>query len=296
MTGKDMAGAVIAAIGRALAPVLRSVGSLGDRLASLEKRVSELPAPEKGETGERGERGERGEKGEKGDPGEPGPKGQDGAPGIPGEKGATGERGEVGDTGRDGRDGQPGERGERGPKGDTGMAGEKGASGEPGADGLSPTPEAVAKAMEPLFSTWALEFERRAQEHFQRAIDRMPAPKDGKDGANGKDGKDALELKHFSASLDGRILRLSLKNDEREETADIPLPIVIDREVYRDSETYAQGDGVTYAGSYWIARKDAPEGKPGTSSDWRLAVKKGRDGRDGRDGIDKTVPVKVTPK
>jgi hypothetical protein len=58
---------------------------------------------------------------------------------------------------------------------------------------------------------------------------------------------------------------------------------------------YRKGDGVTWGGSFWIAQKDAPEGRPGLSDDWRLAVKKGRDGRDGRDGIDKTLAVKVSP-
>lgn len=46
--------------------------------------------------------------------------------------------------------------------------------------------------------------------------------------------------------------------------------------------SYEQGDGVTFAGSFWIAQKDTSS-KPGESSDWRLAVKRGQDGRDGRD-------------
>jgi hypothetical protein len=58
--------------------------------------------------------------------------------------------------------------------------------------------------------------------------------------------------------------------------------VVLDRGVFREAHAYEHGDGVTFGGSYWIAQKDAPEGKPGTSPDWRLAVKKGRDGADAR--------------
>jgi hypothetical protein len=62
------------------------------------------------------------------------------------------------------------------------------------------------------------------------------------------------------------------------------VPTVIDRGVHRDSEQYKAGDGVTSGGSFWIAQKDDPPGKPGEAdSGWRLAVKKGRDGKDGGD-------------
>lgn len=54
----------------------------------------------------------------------------------------------------------------------------------------------------------------------------------------------------------------------------------LDKGVYREGEAYERGDGVTFGGSWWLAQVDAPATKPGTSADWRLAVKKGRDGRD----------------
>lgn len=63
------------------------------------------------------------------------------------------------------------------------------------------------------------------------------------------------------------------------------MPMVIDRGVYDHSKTYELNDGVTYAGAFWIAVKDAPEGAPGTSKDFRLAVKRGRDYKE---------PVKVS--
>lgn len=76
---------------------------------------------------------------------------------------------------------------------------------------------------------------------------------------------------------------------------EVAVPMVIDRGVYRADGEYRAGDGVTWAGSYWIAKDDTPQGKPGEpgSDGWRLAVKRGRDGKDGRNGIDKTAPVRV---
>ncbi len=59
---------------------------------------------------------------------------------------------------------------------------------------------------------------------------------------------------------------------------DFLIPIVIDRGVFKEGQAYAKNDGITFAGSFWIAQKDAPQGKPGDgNSDYRLAVKRGRD-------------------
>lgn len=59
----------------------------------------------------------------------------------------------------------------------------------------------------------------------------------------------------------------------------VHLPIVVDKGAHSLEVAYLKGDGVSYSGSFWIAQKDNPEGRPGTNSDWRLAVKKGRDVR-----------------
>jgi len=55
------------------------------------------------------------------------------------------------------------------------------------------------------------------------------------------------------------------------------MPVVVDKGVYKKDSGYQKGDGVTSGGNFWIAQKDNPEGAPGTTPDWRLAVKKGRD-------------------
>lgn len=142
-----------------------------------------------------------------------------------------------------------------------------------GKDGVSPDPADVAKAMEPLFAKWELDFERRAYNVLDRAVERMPKP---------KDGKDALEVKDFDIVLgdDMRTLTVSLKAGEQVVQKSIKIPAIIDRGVHSDEKEYSHGDGVTYAGSFWICQKDRPQGKPSSSEDWRLAVKKGRDGKE----------------
>lgn len=69
-------------------------------------------------------------------------------------------------------------------------------------------------------------------------------------------------------------------------------PMVIDRGTFKDGAGYKKFDGVTFGGSFWIAQKDAPEGKPGGSDDFRLSVKRGRDGRE-TVKIEHSKPVKV---
>jgi hypothetical protein len=59
----------------------------------------------------------------------------------------------------------------------------------------------------------------------------------------------------------------------------IKVAALVDRGVFRADEGYEAGDGVTWGGSFFIAQKDAPLGKPGEPGcdGWRLAVKRGRD-------------------
>lgn len=59
----------------------------------------------------------------------------------------------------------------------------------------------------------------------------------------------------------------------------IKVAALVDKGVFRAEEAYEAGDGVTWGGSFFIAQKDAPIGKPGEPgcNGWRLAVKRGRD-------------------
>lgn len=305
-------------IGKALQPLTERLVTLEARVPERGEKGEPGErglAGEPGLPGSKGDAGERGEKGLPGDRGEMGEPGAAGERGLPGEKGEAGERGapgERGEKGEKGDAGPPGERGEPGPpgesiKGDRGEDGKSvtaedvlpalkaelektiaalpvptnGRDGINGKDGKSITAEDIRGMFEAEQAKWALEFERRAHDQLQRAIDRMPAPKDGIDGKDGRDGFgfDGLDVIH-----DGeRDFTLRFTQGERAKEFKFTVPAVLERGVHRTGEQYRKGDGVTYQGSYWIALKDTT-GKPGDSPDWRLSVKKGRDGKDGVKG------------
>jgi len=139
------------------------------------------------------------------------------------------------------------------------------------ADGKSVTVEDVAPLFELAFSKWALDFERRAADTLQRAAERIPVPKDGLDG---------MSIEDLAVEHDGEGgVTLKFARGELSREFKLQLPRFKDCGVFREGR-YTKGDGVTWGGSFFIAQKDGPAGKPGESDDWRLAVKRGRDGRD----------------
>lgn len=148
-----------------------------------------------------------------------------------------------------------------------------------------PTVEEVGATFERRFSDLALSWERQARDTFDKAADRMPVP---------KDGRDALALESFDMAIgeDGRTVSVKLQAGDTLIEKSVKIPAIIDRGVYSGEKSYEQGDGTTYGGCYWIAQKDSPEGVPGSSADWRLAVKKGRDGKDLRDNASRHDPSK----
>ncbi|EMI4494997.1 hypothetical protein V6599_003948 [Pseudomonas aeruginosa] len=148
-----------------------------------------------------------------------------------------------------------------------------------------PTIDEVAATFERRFSDLTLSWERQQREAIDKALDKMPAP---------KDGRDALPVESFDMVLgeDGRTVTVKLQAGDTVIEKSVKVPAIIDRGVFSAEKSYEQGDGTTYGGCYWIAQKDAPEGVPGGSSDWRLAVKKGRDGKDLRDSASKHDPRK----
>lgn len=103
--------------------------------------------------------------------------------------------------------------------------------------------------------------------------------KDGKDGEPGKDGKDGFGFDNLDLAVEDTGVKLRFMRGEH--AKEFLLPIVMDQGVYKAGNVYRKGNGVTWAGSFWIAQKDTDE-KPGDGDSWRLAVKKGRDGRDGK--------------
>jgi hypothetical protein len=106
-------------------------------------------------------------------------------------------------------------------------------------------------------------------------LERMP-------GEKGEIGEPGFSLDDFTFEYDGhRTLTMKFERGDLVKTKEFKMPVMIDTGVYRDTGSYEKGDGVTWAGSYWVAQKDNPAKKPGEEdSGWRLVVKKGRDGKD----------------
>lgn len=149
----------------------------------------------------------------------------------------------------------------------------------------APSVDEVAATFERRFSDLTLSWERQARDTFEKAADRMPEP---------KDGRDAFPLESFDLILgdDGRTVTVKMQAGETIVEKSVKIPAVIDRGVFKPG-SYEKGDGVSYGGSFWIAKCDEPKGVPGSGeTDWRCAVKKGRDGKDLRDSASKHDPSK----
>lgn len=154
----------------------------------------------------------------------------------------------------------PAERGDKGDKGDPGEKGDKGDPGVPGRDGRDGLPGV----------------------HGEPGKDGAP----GKDGTDGRDGADGMGFDNLTVEHDGeKCFTFKLSQGDRVKEFKFTLPIMIYRGVFQETDSYTKGDTTTFGGSMWVALNDAPEGKPGLSKDWQLAVKKGRDGNDGKPGI-----------
>lgn len=241
--------------------VARSVNGLALRLTALEQHIKEIPAGLPGEkglpgaTGQRGPQGEKGETGERGPQGEPGANGQDGRAGEPGPVGTPGERGEPGQPGKDGAQGLNGK------------------DGVPGRDALELDilPAIDERKMYPrgIYAThcgglWRTHKTSNGMDGWECIVQ----------GING------IEFKQ----IDARNFEVNVQMSVATRTFKFAVPSVLERGVFKTGESYAQGDGVTFAGAYWIAQRDTTD-RPGEGNDsWRLAVKSGRNGKDGDRG------------
>ena len=150
-----------------------------------------------------------------------------------------------------------------------GEKGDPGGDGKDGAPGKDVTINDIKTVMDNQIAVWALEFERRAADVLQKAVNSLPKPKDGVDGI----GFDDLEV----VQLSGKQLQIIFKRGDQKKEFTVNMPIVVDTGVYNSIKTYTKGDGVTYGGSFWIAQVNNPGQGPGKGAEWRLAVKKGKD-------------------
>lgn len=269
--GNEIVGAVKDHVASVLGPILR-------RLDELEKRQ-----PLQGERGKDGADGKDGRDGADGKDGRDGVDGKDGkdAPEVTEEQIAeavarylTSNPPPAGKDGRDGKDGKDGRDGVDGKPGEKGADGRDGADGKDGSNGRDGV--GVAGAVIDRSGNLVLTLTDGSTRDLGVVIGKDGQPgKDGKDGAPGRDGVgfDDLDLVE---SDEGVLLRFT----RGDQVKSFRLPIVVDRGVWREGQ-YRKGDGVTWAGSFWIAQEDTTE-KPDTGKGWRLAVKKGRDGKDAK--------------
>lgn len=144
-----------------------------------------------------------------------------------------------------GRDGAPGPQGEPGPAGPQGERGEPGPAGDAGPVG--------------------------------------PQGERGEPGLQGRDGAAGIQGLPGERGADGIATREEIASLIEERFADLQVRTLADsyREVWREGESYQRGNIATWDGSPWLAVRDT-ETKPGTSADWKLFAKKGRDGRDAK--------------
>lgn len=169
-----------------------------------------------------------------------------------------------------------GQRGEQGPQGAPGERGEPGPRGDAGQPGKSITLDDVRPLIESMQAKWELDFERRALATMEKAIDRMPSPKDGKDGADGRDG---LGIDDLTVEHDGeRTVTVVYERDGRRKEFPFQIPAMIYRGTYKPDHEYQRGDVVTWGGGMSVCLEPTSE-KPGTGKAWQVAVRKGRDAR-----------------
>lgn len=121
--------------------------------------------------------------------------------------------------------------------------------------------------------------QRALEDLVKQLVDAIPKPRDGMDGL----GFDDMSVEHDGA----RTFTLRFARGEIVKEFAFKLPIVLDAGVWREGKGYEAGDGVTWGGNYWIARRDTTD-KPETSDAWRLSVKKGQNAK-------REEPVRLAP-
>jgi integrin beta 3 len=218
---------------------------------------------------------ERGEKGEQGPPGERGPEGP---------QGLSVKASEVAQAILDSppaRDMLRGEKGDQGTAGEPGEKGEQGPPGERGFDGKDALEIVIQPDLDPDKSYPRGTFAVHAGGLVRSARKTTPLAE-----AAGLEGAGWVVIVRGIASAEveypsERTMRTVFTyTDGAKSVTEVRYPGPLDKGIFREGEAYERGDGVTFGGSWWIAQVDAPTTKPGTSAEWRLAVKKGRDGRD----------------
>lgn len=196
--------------------------------------------------------------------------------------------------------GEKGDPGDRGEPGERGLPGEKGAPGKDGLDGrdaevsFDDIIKAVEVVHERMVAKYMLDLERRANDTLQKAIEKLPPPKEGPPGPKGDPGQPGEKGAPGPAGKDG----LSVEHLEREydpatheivETWRVPGSEVVKslrysaggvryRGYWKAGVTAKAGEAWTEKGTMWVALKDTSAQPVDGSPDWSVGARKGRDG------------------
>ena len=140
-------------------------------------------------------------------------------------------------------------------------------------EGKSVTLDDVSLFLDAAISKHVLDLERRATDAINRAIDKIPTPKDGTDGLGFEDAE--LVVDGSDALL--RFVRGDMVKELR-----IPLPTMKHIGFWQSGMSAKACETTTHDGSLWLALRDTSEMPSYKSDDWQLAARKGRDGVDGK--------------
>jgi hypothetical protein len=272
--------------------------------SELAKAVAAIPAAKDGKDGseglpgkdgapgEPGHDGKDGAPGEPGKDGAPGEPGKDGAPGLPGKDGSNGKDGLNGADGMNGKDGAPGERGAPGEKGADGLEGPPGRDGQDGRDGREGkdgAPGRDAAHIEVLGGidetrSYARGTYASHQGGLIRAVRTTDPVSEGIEKAGWQvviEGLAALSI--TQSETDPRTFAVAaIQTSGKSHVQSFTFPAMIYRGIWTEGE-FKHGDTVTWDGSLWHCEKSTTA-HPGTTTDWKLVAKRGRDGKDGKPG------------
>lgn len=223
--------------------------------------------------------------------GAPGVDGKDGAPGLQGPQGPQGLPGPAGEKGTAGSAGTPGEVGKEGPRGNRGEKGDAGKDGRDGRDGKDGSNGINGKDGTPGRDAFELDILAEIDEAKEYPRGTMATHRGGlwraTRATSGLAGWVCLIDAPWKMEVEQKsprefVFKTHLASGA---VAELPfqVPALIDQGVYKIETTYERGDGVSYAGSWWIAQESTQD-RPQSSKAWRLAVKRGQDGKDGKDG------------
>lgn len=291
-------------------PLLREIETLQEQLREFEPAavdmaairsmiddsvlvaVEALPKPKDGVDGKDGAPGRDGTPGKDGESikGESGQNGKDGADvDMVAVRGMVTEMfagypipkdGVDGAPGRDGIDGKDGEsiKGDVGERGEAGIPGINGKDGAPGRDALQIE---ILSAIDETRS-----FPRGTFARYRNGLIRSFRDTDPITGELEKSGWEVIVSGPIFGIVQKDDLRsfdvIATETGGKEIVRTFTMPVVLDRGVFKDGGDYVRGDGVTWDGSFWICQVEFTKAKPGTSGDWRLAVKRGGEGKPGK--------------